>query len=67
MVDGSFGDGTADAVSEYQDLRGLKVDGSCGRITWIDIQTQIRNCKTTTSNSWEFYRLNATYLILVNL
>lgn len=33
MVDGSFGDGTADAVSEYQDLRGLKVDGSCGRIT----------------------------------
>lgn len=61
MVDGSFGDGTADAVSEYQDLRGLKVDGSCGRITWIDIQTQIRNCKTTTSNGWESYRLNATY------
>ena len=43
MVDGSFGDGTADAVSEYQDLRGRKVDGSCGRITWIDIQTQIQN------------------------
>lgn len=61
MVDGSYGDGTADAVATYQDLRGLSVDGSCGNITWKDIQTQIRKCKTTTSNGWESYRLNATY------
>ena len=57
----SHGKGTADAVATYQDLRGLSVDGSCGNITWKDIQTQIRKCKTTTSNGWESYRLNATY------
>ena len=61
MIDGSYGKGTADAVATYQDLRGLSVDGSCGNITWMDIQTQIRKCKTTTSNGWESYRLNATY------
>ena len=61
LVDGSYGKGTADAVATYQDLRGLSVDGSCGNITWKDIQTQIRKCKTTTSNGWESYRLNATY------
>jgi N-acetylmuramoyl-L-alanine amidase len=31
---GSFGAGTTRAVSAFQDLRGLRVDGVCGRQTW---------------------------------
>src|SRR5947208_5785148 len=32
--DGQYGDGTATAISAFQDARGLRVDGICGRQTW---------------------------------
>jgi len=32
--DGAFGDGTRAAVEAFQHLRGLRVDGVCGRQTW---------------------------------
>src|SRR5947208_14152967 len=32
--DGQYGDGTATAISAFQDARGRRVDGICGRQTW---------------------------------
>ena len=61
MVDGSYGKGTADAVSVYQELRHLSVDGSCGHATWKNIHNAIQHCSSTSSGGYQMYRLWTPY------
>lgn len=61
MVDGSYGKGTADAVSQYQEKVHISVDGSCGHATWKSIHLQIKKCYSTISGGWQVYKLWTPY------
>lgn len=46
-IDGDYGKDTVNAVKEYQDDRGLTVDGVCGPMTWDSLQKDMEKLNAT--------------------
>lgn len=61
MVDGQYGQATADAVAVFQSDQKLNSDGKCGKNTWTRIENYVTGRKSEIHGTWKFYILNATY------
>lgn len=61
MVDGQYGQATADAVTVFQSDQKLNPDGKCGKNTWTRIESYVKGRDSEIHGTWKFYILNATY------